>query len=336
MTSVKDVAAIAKVSTATVSRVLNKKRSVRDDLRRRVEQAIELLNYQPNGVARSLRQLKTQTIGVLLPDVSNPYYMRMLGSLETRMRNFNYDILVGSTHDNLERENNLLTVFLEKKVDALILATSAYFGSINGSGISVVQIPVVLVDRVSANFQLDAVVEDNEPSAYKLVRFLIDRGHENIAMISGDPQISTVFERENGYRRAIEEIGLTPEIRRGKYDKESGYVSAKELLIKRKWRPTAVVCANNDIAVGVLIAVREYSINIPEDLSLVCFGEIPLQELIEPKLTCIVQDPEMIGRVAADILVRRLYQGLTDSPEKIVLQTVFRVGNSVRNLKWPN
>jgi LacI family transcriptional regulator len=175
-------------------------------------------------------------------------------------------------------------------------------------------------------------VEENEESTYHMVKYLLERGHKRISLINGSRHISTVLEREKGYHRAMSEMGVKVDIVYGKYDQKSGYRLTKEILTHRKERPTAIVCANNDIAIGVLLAIQNCGLSIPKDVSVVSFGEIPLQDLVEPKVTCVVQNPEKVGEVSGGILLKRVTGQGGDLPERVVLPTTFREGNSVKIL----
>lgn len=339
MLTLKDVALLAGVSTATVSRVLSGTYYVTEETKRKVLHAVAAVNYQPNGIARSLRNAKTQTIGVLVPDISNPYFMHIVSSLEDYLSTSEYNLLIASSGESAEKEDALLKVFLEKRVDGLVLAPSrmemrkAMDAYINQG------VPVVLVDRSVQDVAVDTVVEESENSTYDLVRYVISMGHHEIAIINGRSALSTVVEREHGYLRALKDAGIAVRkdyIFQGEYNQQSGYSLGKRLLNMGSDRPTAVFCTNNSIALGVMTACHELKYQIPDDLSLVSFGDLLLPEFVTPRITAILQDPKMVGTVAARILLDRLSLDDRHGVEEILLPTHVRLGESVKRIQLNN
>lgn len=335
MPTLKDVAILAGVSTATVSRTLSGAYYVTDETKRKVLEAVAALNYQPNGIARSLRNAKTQTIGVLVPDISNPYFMQIVSALEDYLSASEYNLLIASSGESAIKEDALLRVFLEKRVDGLVLAPSrmelgkALDGYLNQA------IPVVLVDRSVQDVSVDTVVEESENSTYDLVQYVISMGHSKIAIINGRSVLSTVVERERGYMRALKDAGIpirTDYILQGDYSQPSGYSLGKRLLNMGSDRPTAVFCTNNSIALGVMIACHELKCQIPKDLSVVSFGDLLLPAFVTPRITAILQNPKMVGTTAARILLDRLSSESSSGIEEILLPTHVRLGESVSRL----
>lgn len=335
MTTLKDVARLAGVSTATVSRVLSGTGYVSEEVRKRVQAAIDELHYQPNGIARSLRRARTQTIGVLVPDLSNPYFMEVIRAFETVVSSNNYNILVASSGESPDKEHKLLGVFLEKRVDAILLATCRAELADFIQTCQARNVPVMLVDRYAMDVAVDTVVEENRTSAYELVKYLIEAGHRRIAIINGSAPISTVVERQEGFERALSDYHVTvPDeyIQRGQFDQETGYRLGKRLLQLTE-PPTAIFCSNNFIAVGLIIAVHELGLSIPDDISVVSFGELLLPELVRPKLTSVIQDPVRVGSIAGRLLLRKMEnKGQEGNPERIILPTHIRLGDSVKIL----
>jgi LacI family transcriptional regulator len=337
LTTLKDVARAAGVSTATVSRVLSNTGYVSDEIRKRVQKAIDKLHYQPNGIARSLRSAKTHTVGVLVPDISNPYFMEIIRSVENVLSKENYNILVASSDEHPDKERKLLEVFFEKRVDGIILATSHLKDSEFMADFTNSDVPLVLVDRSIDGIQIDTIAEENESSSSELVKYLIAVGHRKIAIINGSAPISTVNERRLGFEKTLKEHGINvPDeyIQEGQFDVETGYLSGKRLL-KMDNPPTAIFCCNNFIAIGLMMVINELKLSIPEDVSIVSFGELLLPELIRPKLTAIIQDPERIGRIAGRLLLDRLNGNISEIAENITLQPHIRLGESVKIIGVP-
>lgn len=329
--TLKDVAQRAGVSTATVSRVLSGTYYVSDETKRRVLQVVELLNYQPNGIARSLRSARTHTLGVLVPDISNPYFMSLVRAFEDAVGAQSYHMILASSDDHPEKQHALLNILLEKRVDGILLAPCQSDIGALIQHCADRKIPVVLVDRKASDVRVDTVTEESEVSAYELIKYVISLGHLDIAMINSNVPISTVMERQRGYERALLEASIVPRSEYamvGGFDQITGYTSGKRLLEMGSQRPSAIFCTNNFITTGVLLAAKELNISVPHDVSVVSFGDLWLSELISPKMTAVIQNPERVGSIAARILLNKLN---TDSTyvEQVILQTHIRLGDSV-------
>lgn len=307
-------------------------------VRKRVQSVVDQLNYQPNGIARSLRRAKTNTIGVLVPDISNPYFMELIRSFEDVVSAGNYNIIVASSSERPEKEQRLIEVFLEKRVDAIVLATSRGQLADTVKNCWKRNVPLMLVDRSVADAEVDTIVEENVSGAYELVKYLVTAGHRKIAIINGSAPISTVIERQRGFERATQDYKLSiPDeyVQQGHFDQESGYILGKRLL-KMKSAPTAIFCCNNFIAVGLIVAINELGLSIPEDVSVVSFGELLLPELIRPRLTAVIQDPVRVGSIAGRLLLEKLDSEFPANAESITLATHIRLGDSVKILNPAN
>ncbi len=327
------------MSPSTVSRVLTGVGYVSAATKEKVLKAVDELGYNPNGVARSLKRAKTQTIGVIVPDISNPYFVRVVRSIENCVSKSDYNLLLCSTDDNASKEETFLRILRERRIDGLIFAPSRLeLGSALKPFLDA-NIPVVLVDRTITDVEVDTVVEEGEQSSYRLVQSLIEMGHERIAIVNSKPYISTSIERQRGYERAMLDAGIPirPQyIQHGRFDQETGYLCGKRLFTLKDDRPTAIFATNNSILYGLMLAARELLIRIPEDISLVSFGDLEYSELIFPRVTAILQHPDRVGTTAAEVLLARLNHTHVEEVQKtrrIVLPTDFRCGTSVRNLR---
>jgi DNA-binding LacI/PurR family transcriptional regulator len=333
--TLKDVAIHAKVSIATVSRVLNGSGYVSNEVKERVEKIMKELNYQPNAIARSLKNAKTHTIGVIVPDVSNPYFMGIVRAFEDKVSP-NYHLLLCSSDEIVEKEISYLDVFLEKRVDGLFLSHCRLEVADSLNKYLNQNIPVVLVDRHAEDLEVDTVYEENIKSSYQLTNHLISIGHRDIAMINSSIG-SNSKDRQRGYEQALKDAGFesSPEyVLCGKFNQQTGYTFGKQLLMMGKKRPTAIFAANNLIAVGVLQAIREFGLEVPNDISLVSFGDLLFPELISPTMTTVIQHPERVGIVAAELLLARMSGDLTNSNmQKIVIPTSLRLGQSTKIYK---
>ncbi|WP_105616101.1 LacI family DNA-binding transcriptional regulator [Vallitalea okinawensis] len=332
MATIKDVAKEARVSTATVSRVLNGNYPVSQDAKEKVENAIKALNYHPNAVARSLKQNKTYLIGVLVPDIANPYFMDLARGIESVVSVEGYNLVFGSTDEDASKEMNLLRVLNEKRVDAVVVATRQEkpdkINELINQGLN-----ILMVDTYIKDIKCDYVVEDDYDAAYRLVKHLIEHGHTQIAIVNGLLSVSTSQQRLRAYKDALEEYGIPINdkfLLQGDYNRECSYQSMKQLL-KEEVLPTAIFSTNNIMTESVMLAAKEAGLSIPEDLSLVSFGNITLPGLIEPQLTYIKQNSFEMGKRAGNLILDKLDHTFFESKEHII-HLDMQAGDSVKDM----
>lgn len=308
--TIKDVAQAANVSIATVSRVLNKNYYVRPELVQKVEDAVRILGYYPNSVARSLKVQSTMTIGYLVSDISNNFFIGVARAVEDYVRVHNFHLLMCSTDQDQAREYEYLKLLLEKKVDGIIINTSGF----NDEFIAAIseKVPLVLLSRriMTANVTADLVESDNVRGAFDLASYLISLGHRRIAMINGPNRVSSATERFEGFQRAMARIGIAvttqdPYYYDGNFTFEGGYRGAKALFELAE-PPTAVIFANNEMAGGGLRYFHEHNINVPGDVSVASYHRIVNDDLLYVHPTYTTMDPTMIGRQLAEFLVERI------------------------------
>jgi LacI family transcriptional regulator len=317
--TIKQVAAEANVSTATVSRVLNEIEFVSPEVKERVNTAIAKLNYQPSAIARSLKQDKTYTIGVIVPDISNPYFMGISRGIEDTVGQEGFQLMFCSSDENPDKESQLLQLLYKKRVDAIVLATSggnseAVKGMIKGG------LPIVLIDRRLEQIEngqlVDLVAEDNTEGAYMLTRRLLQDGHTTIGVVNGLSRVSTGRERFEGVLRAMREFGVEkkPLIFNGDFSTEGGIRAVRQFL-KAEEKPTAIVSLNNRMTLGVLLELIRSGLRIPDDMAVASFGEVEAGQLLKrPGLYYIDQHPYDMGLRTGEILLRRIRKeaGLTE------------------------
>lgn len=337
MKTLRDVASHAGVSVATVSRVISGDYPVKESTRQRVLEAITVLDYHPNGIARSLKSAKTYTLGVLVPDIANPYFIQLVRAIEAAVEEAGYHLLVASSDENVQKEADLIAVFLEKRLDGIVLAPAA--GQTPRGWVSQVRdaVPMVLVDRKLDGLPVGSVREENRQSSKELVAHVLSFGHRSVGIVSGN-RSTTSLEREAGYREALTEAGIELNqefVYQGDYDQETGYLAGKRFLFDQQNRPTAVFCTNNLIALGFLHAAYELGRRIPDDISVVSFGDPFEAPFMSPKMTIVVQHPAEVGRYAARMLRRKLDSGPKESTEEVILPTAVRLGESVRVIGDP-
>jgi LacI family transcriptional regulator len=312
--SISDVARESGVSIFTVSAVVNNKSHVGKNLRRRVENAIRKLNYRPNLIARSLIKQKTQTIGMIVPDIVNPFFPMVVRGAEDAAQKQGYNLLLCNSDDSLEKEATAVELLLSKRVDGILLTKAA--GDFQPSlrqMIKDVNVPFVLVMRTYPQLTKDAVVSDDYQGAYEAVCHLARSGRRRIALISGPLKISNAKERWRGFRDALEARNLPYDpslVIEGDYRIESGYRAGHSLL---SHRPDGIYVANHLMTVGLLKAVDEMGLRCPEDFGLVSFDDYPWLGIFRPRLTTVELPKHQLGSEAAELLIQRI-AGRDDKP----------------------
>ncbi len=307
MPTIQEVAKKAGVSPTTVSHVINKSRIVADETRLRVEAAMEELHYRPNALARSLRRGQTHTLGLILPDISNPYFAEIGHSIETAAFEQGYSVILCNTEGDLDKEDLYVDVLSKKQVDGMIFVAA---GDKTDSLRALLRhkLPVVMVDRDLPDVEVDAVLADNRQGGYLATNHLIARGHRRIGCIAGPSHLTPSAQRVIGYREALIEADLPIDddlIMRGDFHPESGYLAARALL-DRIDAPSAVFACNDLMALGALRAARECNRHVPQDLAVVGFDDIELASFMSPPLTTIAQPKIDLGRLAVEWLIEHI------------------------------
>jgi len=323
MTTMAEVAREAGVSTTTVSHVINGTRHVNEQTKQRIHAAIDRTGYVPHSIARALAGARTQSIGLAISGISNPYFMGVIAAIESQAARHGHTILLGDTHDEPDKELEMVRELVLRRVDGLLLAPSAGAESQALRYLATQDIPVVLVDRFLP-VEIDQVGTENEEATIQLVEHLIELGHQRIGLIAGLEGLSTTDERIRGHRAALERAGLPVDpalIAHGASQHEPARVEAHRLLDLDD-PPTALVAGNNRMTIGALHALRERALRVPDDIALVSFDDFEWSDLFEPRLTVISQPQTAIGAKAVDLLVARLEN--PDRPvEKIHLKPTF-------------
>jgi LacI family transcriptional regulator len=307
-----DVARVAGVSQALVSYVINDTPmvSIPPETRQRIRDAIIELGYVPNSAARSLRTRKTLSIASLIPDITNPFYPAMERGIQDVAESNGYDLIIYNTDGIAEKERKGVRSVRLRHVDGVIMTVFHLmpddFHHLREDGTAVVVFGTS--DKGWVDAGIDNIFIENTDSAYTIVNHLIDRGHRRIAMIAGVEATPPRERRVLGYKKALAEhdIPLDPIlIRGGEFNERGGYEGMKELL-KLRPQPTAVFAANDLMAIGAMIGLREAGLEIPRDMAIVGFDDIPAASLVNPPLTTVAQFPERLGRRAAEMLFERL------------------------------
>jgi LacI family transcriptional regulator len=319
MPTIRDVAKLAGVAPITVSRVINNQGYISDDTRTRVEAAIAELHYIPNTLSRSLRSKKTDMIALIVSDITNPFWTTVTRGVEDACSEHQLNVVLCNTDEKPEKLNQYVNLLLQKQTDGFILVpTRDAMPAIRRTQKQ--GVPLVVLDRVLPDVRVDVVRSDSEGGAYQLTRYLLELGHRRIAMLSGQVEISTGEHRIAGYKRALQEFNLPVDetlIHHGEYKSESGYVRTLHVMQHVNPRPTALFAGNNFIAVGVIRALSELGLRVPDDVSLVSFDDLPT--LFKPFLTVVAQTPYDLGYQAAQLLFERISEPDDVEPREIVL-----------------
>jgi LacI family transcriptional regulator len=305
--TIKDIAKLADVSVATVSYVLNGNRYVSPELRSRVTDAIDELGYSPNLVARSLRQSRTGTIGLIVPDNSNPFFAEIAKGVEDAGFEQGYSVILCNSNAMPERELAYLEVLRAKRVDGIIfIATTAEIKSIR----PLVEggIPAVTFYRDSSDMNVDRFFIDNERAGYLATKYLIALGHRHLACIQPASAVTPSALRIAGFKRALSEHGLEVDdilMPRGDNLFQGGWEAARTLLDSGR-RITAIFASNDAMAIGCIRALRDRGLRVPDDISVTGVDDIHLATVIEPTLTTVAQPKYEAGRQAVTMLVNRI------------------------------
>lgn len=315
----RDVAKRAGVSIATVSRVINGVSTVEAEIREKVERAIVELGYRPNEVARSLRVDKTYTIGMVAPEISNPYAMEVASGAQKVLRRHGYAMMISGSESNPKYERRNLKTMMDKRVDGLLVTPV----SPDSSELERLaeQIPVVLIDFVNSE-RLDSVRVDNIEGAFHAVAHLVTRGYKRIATIAGPQRYTADRERLEGYQRAMEFYGLeVPDeyIRIGDFFVEGGYRECRELL-RECPDVEAIFTASNLTGIGALRAIKELGLRIPDDVALCIFDDFLMADMAAPPLTVLAQPTIAIGETAARMLLDRIRGRRVGPPRHVLLK----------------
>ena len=316
MPSIKDVAQVAGVSTATVSRVLANKPRVNAETRVRVLEAVEQLNYRPNLIARSLRAQRSAKIGLVVSDIRNPFFTAISRAVEDAAYEQGYSVLMCNTDENPEKEELYLNLLHDENVAGVIFSPTQHFSSKLSTFSS--NTPFVIIDRAVNTKLFDMVLLDNVSAAYELTNHLLGNGYRKLAGLFGNSS-TTGRERNRGFRKALTENQLPPvaehfvppRIRHG-YDTTLA-------LLNQKNRPDAIFTSNSLLTEGAFQAIRASKLIVPDDVAIVGFDETTWGELVDPPITLIAQPTEEIGRTATELLFQRIDE-TKRSPKTVILK----------------
>jgi len=325
----KDVAKLAGVSTATVSRVINNDPRISENTRAKVMKCINDLNYKVNNIARSLKTNRTYTIGFIAPEISNEFFMNVARGVEDEARKFGYSIIICNSNESIEEEENRIRLLCEKCVDGIIIIPSSNEGK-HFNYLKELNMPVVLADRLVENFESDAVLVDNINGTYSAIEHLINMGYRRIGFISGDLKLTSAIERYEGYKRALQDYCIPYDgniVKFGDFHVECGYELMKELY-EAENTPSVVFISNYFMHIGATKYLLEINMrrkqannlncnednsddcgeNYVKDIMIASFDDLELSSLLGFCKLRVAQPVTEIGRQAARLLLSRIEQ----------------------------
>lgn len=332
MVTLTDVAKLAGVSASTVSRVVNQNGYVSEEIADRVKKAVVELDYRPNGVARSFRSKTTMTVGVVVADLTNLYFMEALRGVEEILSPEGYLLLIASANNLVSKEIQYCTELDRRRVDGIVLASAG------ASGPQLAKVfgkrkTVVLIDRIVERAQFDCVLDNNDEGVRLLVDYLLHQGHEHFGIVSGPQYITAGAERLSAFEKYLTQAGFSlPQAWRwigDEFSEDYGY-RAGHLIADLRERPSVVFCANNVLSAGLLTAFAERHVAVPDDISIVSYGAIQNGHLFRTTMTQIEQPARQTGRIAAERLLRRLRHEDSLSQEITRLVPKLSLGTSVK------
>lgn len=319
MPTVLDVAKRAGVAPITVSRVINNSGYVSQEAKERVEAAVKELGYVPNTLARGLRSKRTKSLALIVTDITNPYFTLMARGVEDVAGASNYSVVYCNTDESEAKEEKYANLLAQRQVDGVLLVPS-------GGNVKTIKfllsnnISVVALDRRVSGVEIDSVRSDSEDGAYRLVKLLIELRHTHVAMITGPKDVSTSIDRVAGYQRALSESGLGNNelVYNGAFNQESGYALTKQAMMHAS-KPTAIFGANNFITIGIIKALHDLNVAVPEAVSVVGFDDLPESMLVTPFLTVAAQPAYKMGRMATELILKRISGELSGGYENLIL-----------------
>jgi DNA-binding LacI/PurR family transcriptional regulator len=333
--TIKDVAAEAGVSVGTVSGVLNGRSNVAQGTKDHVEAVMKRLSYEPNSAARAMRRNRVSTIGLIVPDLRNSFFSQVAEGVQRGISEHDILMTLCLSWAQPEREQYFAQLLRGQRLDGVIY--------LSGTGLpspSLLELTqdgrVVFVDEVLPGVDCPSVLSENRRGAHEIARCVIDAGHRDILVIGGPKRLWTADERMSGFREGMLASGMDPDTPRfatGDYTAATGYKIASQILSKNeaKW-PTAVICANDQTAIGVLDFCREAGISVPRHLTITGFDDISESRLMHPALSTVAQPGFEMGRAAAQLLLHSI-QVRETPPEQTLFPTQVRLRDTIKQLK---
>lgn len=333
MVTQRELAKLAGVSAGTVSNVISGSTRVSEDARHRVLEAIRVLKYQPNLIARSLKTNRTHTLGIVVPDITIPFFPKIVRGAESAARERGYFLIVLDSQRSHDLEVDMLAL-LRQRVDGILLVTA---GDYKWSQESVTAIaagpPVVCVDRLPEGLETDSVCVDDSGAAELGIKHLLSLGHRQIAIVTGPLTLRNEQERVRGYRRALKEAGLAVQpslIWSASFEMEDIHAVCQRGLLRQKPKPTALFATNGVTGLCALKSLYSLGFTTPESIAFMTFDELIAEDFFQPRITSVVQPTYEIGHRAVEVLFERIASGSSESVSKVRLPATLVVRDSSR------
>lgn len=329
--TINDIAEMTNLSKATISRVLNDKPDVSEQARKKVMDVITEHNYNPNSVARGLALKKTHTIGLILPDITNPFFPELARGVENKAKEYGYSVILSDINNDNSELPTTVTILRNKQVDGIVIVQwSNVFSEEIEEVLNHDAFPIVAIDR---DDDTSYVSFDNEASSRMAVSYLIKHGHKRIAHITGDLKTLSGINRLKGYRSSLVEHDIAFDdslVYEGTYIQQTGYNGLHQIMESKK-RPTAIFAANDMIAIGIYDAAAEMGIRIPEDLSVIGHDDISFASILRPKLTTVVVPRYELGVSCMEVLFTMMNRRNSE-PKTYRLEPKLAIRDSVKAL----
>jgi LacI family transcriptional regulator len=330
MATITDVAKRAKVSVATVSATINNTKYVSPELKNRVVAAIRELGYAPDAIARSLKKGRTNLIGLILPDITNPFFTEFVRHVERGARKQGYSVLLCDTDEEFDAERAYLRLMRTYRAEGIILLPTGRPKQYEEPELATYDIPVVMVDRTIAAMQSDHVVLNNRGAAMQATNYLLDLGHSRLAMMAGPDYLTNARGRTEGFREALQARGLPfdpAQVRYGNFHEHDAFEACKELL-SQSAPPTGLFVAGNQMLIGVMRAVAALRLNCPKDVSIAAIDDFPWANAFTPRLTTVRQPIAEFSDNALRLLLARITHGAAMPYARLALEPSLIVRDS--------
>ncbi|WP_036225883.1 LacI family DNA-binding transcriptional regulator [Mesoaciditoga lauensis] len=336
MVRIKDIAKSLNVSTTAVSKALNHKPGISQELRARILKKAEEMGYIVNSLARGMATSRTFTVGVIVSDIMNPFSSELISAAEVVFYARKYNLVICNTGENPQKEREYLELLASRRVDGILTSHGT-----EGQNLSIYKslirhgMKVVFFDRVVENINADSVSVDNIDAIYKAVKYLVKLGHKKIGAIYGILSSYPGSQRLEGFKNAIFDAGIILRkewIKPGYFKEKESYEQTIKIL-RKKEHPTAIIAMNNLMTLGVVKAIKDLNMNIPNDISVIGFDDADWMSIFTPTITTIAQPSKAIGMTAATLLLDAIENSMNHQPQNIILKAKFIERESCLNIR---
>lgn len=333
--TIRDLALKLNISISTVSRALRGAQDVNPETKKAVLELAAELNYEPNKVAQSLRIKKTNTIGIIVPEIAIHFFSSVISGIQDYTAKHGYSIMICQSLESFETEKANIHMLMANRVDGLLISLSSQTREYQHlEKLIAKKIPIVLFDRVAESINVSKVVVDDHDGAFKAVNYLIETGCKRIAYIGGSMSLSISNQRMKGYTDAltINNFPIRPELMVSCDEFHSEPIIATQKLLDLPERPDAIFCINDPVAILAIQVLKQHNINVPDEISVVGFTNEPVSRYIEPSITTVAQPAFQMGTAAARLFIDQIEHPDQFKPRTETLQTELIIRNSTRKV----